>query len=166
MLAVPAGTRLTWVGEFSATGYHFWPNSIPDTISQVGDNLLSQYAITVESVHTDFPILPTRKGTITLELLESMDRGDGVTDDGLTDIRGNVDSAFSNLAGEAPAASRITDYTLPGNSAPVTTGAPPPPPPPSPSSGLFTSLPSAGTVTWVALGGLFILGAFFIFLKA
>jgi len=122
---VPAGTRLTWVGDFSGTDF-LW-STISDREKNVAAQLKNSYNLDVESCSDNYGTIYSSQFSITAHLLTNIDRN---SDD---DIRGNVQDAFTN-EGATPVGARITSYTLPKNSphsgnspvgVPQQTGAPP-----------------------------------------
>src|SRR5437016_14319599 len=104
---VPAGTRLTWVGDFSGTDF-LW-STISDREKNVAAQLKNSYNLDVESCSDNYGTIYSSQFSITAHLLTNIDRN---SDD---DIRGNGQDAFTNEVA-TPVGARITSYTLPKNS--------------------------------------------------
>lgn len=121
---VPAGSRMTWVGQFGGWSSSDYSNfagtdfgvGAPVAIQAVQASLQNNYSLVVEKSSY------SQDGSITLSLRSDIQRGDGINDDGLTDIQGNVDNAFS-LTNLPVASSGITNYTAAGSDS--TTGTAP-----------------------------------------
>jgi hypothetical protein len=169
---VPAGSRLTWAGDFGDLA--FFAASSTDQIAAVGGTLKNNYNLIVERAHDGVGGFANLSGgTITLDLRSEMDRGNG--SNGVDDIRGNVADAFA-FWGSACAASRIISTNLvPSkagqpivqNTGPQDTGAPkeaPNPPAPDNTSSSWstwwdnlTGKIEAGSIGLV-LGGAIVIG--------
>lgn len=108
---VSAGSRMVWTGQFGG-GVLPWS---PDEISAaIKSSLANKYSLAVEKEVNNIPWLALSTGSITLYLRTDIDRGDGETDDGLTDILHNVDDEFK--AEHAPlVTSVLNSYTPPAN---------------------------------------------------
>jgi hypothetical protein len=104
---VNAGSRVVWTGEFSSL---FWKNPA-DAIIAVSSYLLNNYNLVVEATayHETYEGLGTSQ--ITLHLKTNIDRGDGETDDGLTDILSNVNEAFTSVGGNKLVSSSLNNYS-------------------------------------------------------
>jgi hypothetical protein len=147
---VPAGSRMVWSGQFSGWSSVDYSEFIGGSdfglvanvaISAVQTSLSQNYSLIVEKSNS------TQDGGITLSLRTDIDRGDGIKDDGLTDIQGNVNDAFS-LADLPVSTSGIGKYSPTGTDS--TTGTAPPTTSPS----LFNSFmaDTAGVVFRAATG--------------
>lgn len=105
---VSAGSRMVWHGEF-----HNWLTSFSESPTQaiidVQAYLKNNYSLIVERSVNNVGF-GTGTGTIDLYLRTDIDRGDGETDDGLTDIQNNVNDAFSKQVGVPVLGSTITNY--------------------------------------------------------
>jgi hypothetical protein len=104
---------MVWSGKFgSGTVSDFidslFAPSINNVLTAVRNSLANSYQLAVENYNIQNNWNDT--GTVTLNLRTDQDRGDGETDDGLTDIQGNVDNAFA-AAGLPVLASGITSYS-------------------------------------------------------
>lgn len=121
---VNAGSRVTYTGQFDNILLYA---TITDVIQGVGSYLLNSYNLTVEKADNNISI--TGSGSVTLSLRTNIDRGDGETDDGLTDILNNVNDAF-NKWNCTPTASGLNQYVPAaqdgsnGSSGAVNTGTP------------------------------------------
>jgi hypothetical protein len=104
---VNAGSLITWTGQF---GSFLLSKGASDLIATVGAYLKNNYNLMVQSSSNNISGYGLGSGSITLYLMTAIDRGDGETDDGLTDILNNVNDAFSN-SGDAVVSSALTSYT-------------------------------------------------------
>lgn len=120
---VPAGTRLTWIGQFDGNDF-IW-HGITSREQNVAAALKNSYYIDVESCSDNYGLIYSHSFSITMHLLTNQDRGNG--SDGLEDIKGNVRDAFIN-DGATPTGSSIASYTLPDSSPHNVPGAPQPGP--------------------------------------
>lgn len=133
---VSSGSRMTWTGSFSG-GKAFNENSfempwdIGSVLATVTSNLANKYQLVIEKTENNIASIGFGGGSITLSLRTDIDRGDGETDDGLTDILNNVNDEFRALS--CPFVTAVlNDYTPPANpqqsgggaGATVNTGAP------------------------------------------
>jgi hypothetical protein len=91
---VPSSTALTWVGNFDA--WSFDTVSLDDAVMQISAYLRNNYNLIVTD-YDDTLSGDLGAGTVTLRLQTQMDRGDAGADDGVTDIRSNVDDAWSHV---------------------------------------------------------------------
>lgn len=107
---VAAGSRMTYSAQFPNLK-DFLANLGPaGIVAKIGSNLKNKYNLDVEKFDNGVGISGFTPGSITLYLRTNIDRGDGDTDDGLTDILGNVNDEF-RLDGHEPTSSVINDYT-------------------------------------------------------
>jgi hypothetical protein len=134
---VPAGTRLTWIGQFDGNDF-IW-KGIATRVQDVAATLKNSYYIDIESSSDNYGLIYSSSFNITLHLLTNMDRGNG--SDGLGDIKGNVRDAFIN-DGATPTGNAISSYTLPNSSPHNIPGAPV-----APAPGVFTPKPDPGSDT-------------------
>lgn len=93
---VAAGTRLNWVGNFSADA--FSNQTAVDAVQAVAAGLKNKYNLIIERSNPSATAGASQASTISLDLLTNMDRGNG--SDGMVDIQGNVDDEFA-LVGNA-----------------------------------------------------------------
>jgi hypothetical protein len=100
---VAAGTRLNWIGNFSADA--FSNQSAVDAVQAVAAGLKNKYNLIIERSNPSISAGASQASTISLDLLTNMDRGNG--SDGMVDIQGNVDDEFA-LVGNANDDSNIT----------------------------------------------------------
>jgi hypothetical protein len=100
---IAAGTRLNWVGNFSADA--FSNQSAVDAVQAVAAGLKNKYNLIIERSNPSMSAGASQASTISLDLLTNMDRGNG--SDGMVDIQGNVDDEFA-LVGNANDDSNIT----------------------------------------------------------
>lgn len=119
---VSAGSRMVWTGQFPnfLMAAAETPN---DAINKVGAYLRNNYSLIVEKADNGISWGGAGGGSITLHLRTDIDRGDGESDDGLTDILGNVNNAFE-LVGDAPLSAVINSYTSAATKESVNTNAP------------------------------------------
>jgi hypothetical protein len=103
---VNAGSRVVWTGEFSSL---FWKNPA-DAIIAVSSYLLNNYNLVVEASAYNESYAGLGESQITLHLKTNIDRGDGETDDGLTDILSNVNEAFTSVGGNKLITSSLNSY--------------------------------------------------------
>lgn len=92
---VSSGSVLIWVGTFDA--WSFDTLTLDDAVSQVSTYLKNNYNLVVND-YTDTLADDNSGGTVTLTLQTGMDRGDNGSDDGVADVKSNVDDAFSHLS--------------------------------------------------------------------
>lgn len=129
---VSSGSRMVWTGQFSGVPLSVGPS---DLIAAVASTLANNYQLVVEKSDNNYSALTSSPTSITLYLRTDIDRGDGETDDGLTDILNNVNDAFKTNIGALSLynptlmSSSINSYTpapTQDNPAPVmqTTGTP------------------------------------------
>jgi hypothetical protein len=102
---VNAGSRVVWTGQFSNLALGLVLSSV---IQAVGSALLNQYNLIIEKADNNIGL--TGQGSVTLYLRTDIDRGDGESDDGLTDILRNVNDAFSQQHA-TPNASALSNYS-------------------------------------------------------
>jgi hypothetical protein len=121
---VEAGSRIVWTGQFPSflVAASETPN---DAITRVGTYLRNNYNLIIERSDNGISWGGLGGGSITLYLRTDIDRGDGDSDDGLTDILGNVCQAFQNI-GDPPITAVINSYTKPSGTK-QNTGTPLPP---------------------------------------
>lgn len=120
---VSAGSRMTWTGQFGANySYHL---TLADVIQAAASVLSNNYLLAVERNDNGVSWGGLGSGSITLSLRTDQDRGDGETDDGLTDILNNVSDAFKQV-GYPPINAVINNYTPADNSGrgTINTGTP------------------------------------------
>jgi hypothetical protein len=91
---VPSTTALTWVGTFGPGSFDNL--SLDDAISQVSSYLKNNYNLLITDYQDDLAD-DSSAGTVTLSLQTGMDRGNTGADDGVADIKSNVDDAFTNV---------------------------------------------------------------------
>ena len=91
---VSTGSTLKWTGSFAA--WSFDTLSLDDAMSQVSVYLKNNYNLVVND-YTDSLTGDMGAGDVVVTLQTGMDRGDTGTDDGVVDIKSNVDDAFSHL---------------------------------------------------------------------
>jgi hypothetical protein len=91
---VPSGSYLTYTVQVNA--WSFDAISIDDAISQVSAYLKNNYNLIVTSYDSTVAG-DMGSGALTLSLQSNMDRGNTGSDDGVADIRSNVDDAFSSV---------------------------------------------------------------------
>jgi hypothetical protein len=91
---VPSGSFLTWVGQFAA--WSFDTLSLDDAMVQVSAYLKNNYNIVVTD-YSDTLAGSLGAGTVTVSLQSNMDRGDTGADDGVADVKSNVDDAFAHI---------------------------------------------------------------------
>jgi len=91
---VPSGSFLTWVGQFAA--WSFDTISLDDAMAQVSAYLKNNYNIVVTD-YNDTLAGSLGAGTVTVSLQSNLDRGDSGADDGVADIKSNVDDAFAHI---------------------------------------------------------------------
>lgn len=111
---VSAGSRMTWTGQFGSfmVPNSSWvlPQSANDVIAAVASKLQNAFQLAVERSENNVSALGLGSGSITLYLRTDSDRGNGETDDGLTDILTNVNDAFKQV-GYDVVGSSIGSYT-------------------------------------------------------
>lgn len=90
---VNSGSRMTWTGSF---GTFLFSKGPTDLIAAVSALLKNNYSLVVERSDNNIAYGGLGNGSITLYLRTDIDRGDGETDDGLSDIGGNVSNAFAS----------------------------------------------------------------------
>jgi len=103
---VSSGSRMQWTGQF---GSFLLSKGPTDLIASVTALLKNNYALAVERSSNNIDYGGLGSGSITLYLRTDQDRGDGETDDGLTDIGQNVNDSFQSQ-GFLPSAWGITNY--------------------------------------------------------
>lgn len=103
---VNAGSRVVWTGQFNGVLLYGATN---DVIQGVVSDLLNNYQLSVEKQDNNISLFST-DGAITLYLRTNIDRGDGETDDGLTDILNNVNDAFTRQHA-TPTTASLSQYT-------------------------------------------------------
>lgn len=108
---VNAGSRMVWTGQF---GTFLFSKGPTDLIAAVAALLKNNYSLAVESSQNNIAYGGLGNGSITLSLRTDIDRGDGETDDGLSDIGNNCADTFKSQ-GFSVSAWGITNYT-PANS--------------------------------------------------
>lgn len=166
---VPAGSRLTWTGNFGTLAFALGFSGIMQAVSA---QLQNNYALVVESENDTLGLTGIEGGSVTLHVLTNIDRGG--TSDGIEDIRGNISDTFAanNVSVQG---SSITDYKLAAGTNPISgdvvaatpttaTGAPVPIPQATPSSNpfgswwdKFTTQAAAGSIGFI-IGGVAVVG--------
>lgn len=104
---VNAGSRVTWTGQF---GSFLFSAGADPLIADVTARLKNNFNLCVESSSNNISAGGLGTGSITLSVRTDIDRGDGETDDGLTDILNNINDTF-RAVGDAPTASALNNYT-------------------------------------------------------
>lgn len=114
---VTAGSRMNWTGQFNSGSVTDWTAAFKeailfaspyDAVASISTQLKNNFSLIVESSDNGLN-WDNSSGKITLHLRTDIDRGDGETDDGLSDIGGNVSDAF-NAAGFPVDSWAITSY--------------------------------------------------------
>lgn len=103
---VNAGSRVVWTGQFNGVMLY---GATGDVIQGVVSELLNSYQLSVEKQDNNISLFST-DGSITLYLRTNIDRGNGETDDGLTDILNNVNDAFTHQHA-TPTTASLSQYT-------------------------------------------------------
>lgn len=91
---VSSGSVLNWTGTFDS--WSFDTLSLDDAMSQVSAYLKNNYNLVVTD-YNDTLSSDIGAGDLVVTVQTGQDRGDTGTDDGVADIKGNVDDAFSHL---------------------------------------------------------------------
>lgn len=91
---VSSGSTLIWVGQFAS--WSFDTLSLDDAVSQVSAYLKNSYNLIVTD-YEDTLDSDSGAGAVTLTLQTGMDRGDTDSDDGVSDVKSNVDDAWAHL---------------------------------------------------------------------
>jgi hypothetical protein len=103
---VSSGSRMTWTGGFGSFLFSKGPS---DLISSVSALLKNNYALIIERYDSGISAGGLGSGSMTLYLRTDQDRGDGETDDGLTDIGQNVRDTCASQ-GFPPSSWAIDNY--------------------------------------------------------
>lgn len=125
---VSAGSRMQWTGQFPNLVDVIANRGPAGIVGFIASNLLNKYNLVVERYDNSLGTTGLAAGSITLYLRTDSDRGNGETDDGLSDILKNVDDEFAN-DGHVVSSSSLNNYTpapSQDNTAPATinTGSP------------------------------------------